>query len=42
MGWGQPTMPTQPHNVFKPYATTTAFPNGIQNLVADPEFGFPR
>ncbi len=42
MGWAQPTVSTQPHNAFKPYAPPTGFPNGFQNPVADPGFGFTQ
>jgi hypothetical protein len=42
IGWAQPTVPTQQHNVFKPYALRTGLPNGFQNPVADPGFGFPQ
>jgi hypothetical protein len=41
MGWAHPMVQTQPHNVFKPHAPSTGFPNGFQNPVADPGLGFP-
>jgi hypothetical protein len=41
-GWAQPTEPTHPYNVFKPYAPSTGYPNGFQNPVADTGFGFSQ
>jgi hypothetical protein len=31
-----------PHDVFNPYDPSTGFPNGVQNPVTDPRFGFPH
>lgn len=42
VGLPHPMAPTQPYNVFKPYASSIADPVGFPNSIADPGFGFPQ